>query len=77
MKVYRVWGNDITNCAWLQAESEADAIDVVSAMKIISGSLTAALDDKKFNVPEGVVLASTGKTFDIIRGQRGCRVCTG
>ena len=54
MKVYRVWGNDVTNCAWLQAESEADAINLVSA-KIISGSLSADLDDKKFNVPVGVV----------------------
>jgi hypothetical protein len=66
VRVYRVWADDVANCAWLEAESEADAIDTVSPLEILKGPLTAALDDKKFDVPKGVVLGSDGRTFDIV-----------
>ena len=65
MKVYRVWAKDVTDCAWLKAGSEANAIDVVSTLKLFTGPLKATVDDKKFDVPKGVVLSSTGKTFAI------------
>ena len=47
------------------AGSEANAIDVVSTLTLFTGPLNATVDDKKFDVPEGVVLSSTGKTFTI------------
>jgi hypothetical protein len=67
MRIYRVWGDNSTNCAWLEAQSETDAIDTVAPLDILKGPLTAWLDDDKYDVPRGVVLGSDGRTFDIVR----------
>jgi len=42
--------------AWVAAESEDDAIDAISTMKLFKGPLTAAVDDKKMDLPRGLVL---------------------
>lgn len=37
MRIHRVWAKDVTDCAWLETKSEADAIDLVSAFKLFTG----------------------------------------
>jgi hypothetical protein len=67
MKVYRVWAKHVSNCVWLLAESEDDAIELVSEARLLDAPLTAAIDDKKTGVPNGVILNADGETFDIVR----------
>jgi len=67
MKVYRVWGKNITDYVWLLAESEADAIEVISQMKILDEPLMAVPDNQKHGVAKGIVLNADGETFTIVR----------
>jgi hypothetical protein len=67
MKVYRVFGKNETEWAWLEAKSEADAMEAVEPLNILRSPLTAVVDDKNLEVPKGVVLGSDGKTHTIVR----------
>jgi hypothetical protein len=68
MKVYRVWSKHVSNCVWLLSESEADAIELISEMKLLDEPLMVAQDDKKMDVPKGIVLNADGETFTIVKG---------
>jgi hypothetical protein len=68
MKVYRVSAEQMNQYAWVAAESEDDAIDAISTMKLFKGPLTAAVDDKKMDLPRGLVLTADGETFNIVEG---------
>jgi hypothetical protein len=69
MRVYRVWGRrDVNDCVWLLEKSKADAIGMISEMRILSEPLVAALDDEKLGVSKDVVLNAAGEHFAIVRG---------
>jgi hypothetical protein len=75
MKVYRVSAEQMNQYAWVAAESESDAIDTISLMRLFEGPLTAAVDNKKMDLPRGVVLTADGKTFDIVKGRSKADRC--
>lgn len=66
--VYRVWGSNLGDGACLLAESEGEAIEIISEhFKLEAGDLRAALD-KTVSIPSrGIYLDGSGKT-DYVRG---------
>ena len=64
MALYRVWGDRVTECFWLVASSEADAIRSVKlAFHRDRAALKAEPSTDNHFVPDGVILMGIGQTF--------------
>ena len=64
MALYRVWRDGVTECFWLLASSEADAIHSVGlAFQLDEAELNATLSIGGHFVPEDVILVGSGETF--------------
>ena len=64
MALYRVWRDEVTECFWLLASSEADAIHSVGlALQLDEAELKATLSSDGHFVSEGLILIGSGEAF--------------